>query len=163
MTQGHLFQLYNALIYPYLSYGILLWGFTYKTYLNKLVILQKKAVRIIGTVPYNSHTHGLFQTFKILKLNDIYKLYLGKHTFMKLNNLLPKPLLGNMTLCEEVHSHNTRQASQILKKRTRTALVANSFINKGPEYWNGLPMNLKTSFSTKSFNKHHRTHLLMVA
>ena len=99
----------------------------------------------------------------MLKLNDIHKLYLGKHMFMKINNLLPKPLLGNITLCEEVHSHNTRQASKIFKKSTRTALVANSFVNKGPEYWNGLPEIIKKSYSTKCFNKHHRMHLLMVA
>ncbi len=30
-----------TMVLPYLNYGILVWGNTYKTYLNKLVKLQK--------------------------------------------------------------------------------------------------------------------------
>ena len=36
-----LHTLYCTLILPYLSYGILIWGNTYKSYLDKLVKLQK--------------------------------------------------------------------------------------------------------------------------
>ena len=33
--------IYYTLVYPYLTYGIILWGSTYKTYLKKLFIIQK--------------------------------------------------------------------------------------------------------------------------
>ena len=36
--------IYYTLVYPYLTYGIILWGSTYKTYLTKLFIIQKKIV-----------------------------------------------------------------------------------------------------------------------
>ena len=42
-----LVKLYYALIYPFLTYGILIWGNTYDTTLKPIFILQKKAVRII--------------------------------------------------------------------------------------------------------------------
>ena len=41
-----LLQLEYALIYPYLLYTIPIWGFTYKSYLHKISILQNKAVGI---------------------------------------------------------------------------------------------------------------------
>jgi hypothetical protein len=36
-------NLYYALIYPFLTYEILVWGSTYKTTLQPLVVLQKKS------------------------------------------------------------------------------------------------------------------------
>ncbi|KAK2153698.1 hypothetical protein NP493_2271g00006 [Ridgeia piscesae] len=35
--------IYYTLVYPYLTYGIILWGSTYKTYLTKLFIIQKNS------------------------------------------------------------------------------------------------------------------------
>ena len=46
-----LHTLYCTLILPYLSYGILVWGNTCKSYLDKLINLQKLAIRTIC----NSH------------------------------------------------------------------------------------------------------------
>ena len=48
--------LYYALIYPFLTYGILVWGNTYQTTLQPLVILQKKQhvlslIRVFKNIP----------------------------------------------------------------------------------------------------------------
>ena len=37
-------QLYFTMVQPYLTYGIILWGSTYQSYLKRTVILQKKAI-----------------------------------------------------------------------------------------------------------------------
>lgn len=34
--------IYYTLVYPYLTYGIILWGSTYKTHIEKVFIMQKK-------------------------------------------------------------------------------------------------------------------------
>ena len=52
--------LYCTLIQPYLSYGILIWGSTCKSYLDKLVKLQKWAIRTVCSSHYRSHTGHLF-------------------------------------------------------------------------------------------------------
>ena len=39
--------LYNTLILPYLTYCITVWGKTHKVYINDIILLQKKIVRII--------------------------------------------------------------------------------------------------------------------
>ena len=40
-------NIYQALIYPILSYGIVAWGQACKTYLDKILILQKRVIRMI--------------------------------------------------------------------------------------------------------------------
>ena len=47
---------YCTLILPYLSYGILIWGNTSKSYSDKLVKFQKWAIRTISNSHYRSHT-----------------------------------------------------------------------------------------------------------
>ena len=50
-----LYGIYNSLIFPYLSYGLVAWGQASKTHLDKLLILQKRAVRLINFAPFRSH------------------------------------------------------------------------------------------------------------
>ena len=46
---------YYALVYPYLTYGNLVWGNTYPTRLQKLLNVQKKIVRLISFKSYMEH------------------------------------------------------------------------------------------------------------
>ena len=77
-------NVYYAIIYPFLLYGIVVWGNAGKTLLTPLHVMQKKFVRM---ATYNdshptsgplSHTPPLFFKLKILNIFDIYKLQLAK-------------------------------------------------------------------------------------
>ena len=160
LTTGHLLMLYNALVYPYLTYGLLLWGSTFRSHLNKLIVMQKRAVRTIVLAPYNSHTHDIFLRLNILKLDAIYQLYLAKYMYLQLHDLLPDPLLKAHRLCGDIHTHYTRQTKQLHKKMTQSAIVAKSFIKRGPDYWNQLPEDIKRCATLKSFNTRHKIYLL---
>ena len=58
-------NLYYSPIYPFLIYGILVWGYTYQATLHPLVILQKKMIRIITFTNYYEHTSPLFESLNI--------------------------------------------------------------------------------------------------
>ena len=60
-------MLYYALVYPYLQYCITVWGSTYPTNLNRLVILQKRVIRIIDKQDFGVHTSSIFNELKIFK------------------------------------------------------------------------------------------------
>ena len=68
-------KLYYAIIYPFQIYGLLAWGSTYPTTLKSIVILQKKAVRIITSSKQYAHTSLLFHQLSILKLSDLVYAY----------------------------------------------------------------------------------------
>ena len=65
-----LITLYNALILPHLTYGVLAWG-----YESDIIFkLQKRALRAVTSSRYNAHTGPLFIKMKLLKVKDIHKL-----------------------------------------------------------------------------------------
>ena len=55
-----LISLYYSIIYPYVIYCNLIWGNTFKSKLQPIFILQKRAIRIIRKVGYLAHTNVLF-------------------------------------------------------------------------------------------------------
>ena len=55
--------LYKSLIASYLNYGFILWG----KESQKVLTLQKKAIRLISNSSCNSHTNPLFIQHKLLK------------------------------------------------------------------------------------------------
>ena len=65
-------SLYYSLVYPYLTYCVSVWGSTYQSNLNRIIILQKKIIRIISKVSFDAYTGVLFKEQEILKLSDIY-------------------------------------------------------------------------------------------
>ena len=66
-----LLSLYYALIYPFLTYGIILWGNTYKTTHQPIFILQKRAMRLITFFRFDEHSSPLFKSLEIIKFKDL--------------------------------------------------------------------------------------------
>ena len=64
--------LYNSMILPYLYYFNLAWGGTYKTNLQRIVILQKRVLRIVNDSTYDANTGPIFKKRKLLKFRDIH-------------------------------------------------------------------------------------------
>ena len=55
--------LYHTLIHSHLSYGIIVWGH----YCDRLIKIQKKALRVVNLSKYNAHCDPLFKKFKIAR------------------------------------------------------------------------------------------------
>ena len=77
--------LYCTLVLSYLNYGILIWIDTCKSYLDKLIKLQKWAMRTVSNSHYRSHTGPIFAKYNVLTVTDMRTLELG--TFMYRNSV----------------------------------------------------------------------------
>ena len=55
LVKSSLKMLYYALVYPYLQYYNIVWASTYPSNLNRIVILQKRIVRILSKGKFDSH------------------------------------------------------------------------------------------------------------
>ena len=71
LPQKALKTLYHSLIHSHLNYCPSIYSCTSKSNLDKLFILQKKAIRIITNSPYHAHTEPLFTKLNILPLAKI--------------------------------------------------------------------------------------------
>ena len=73
--------LYYSIIYPYLEYCNLVWASTYSSNLCCIVLLKKRAIRILNESEFYAHTDPLFTKLNILKFEDIHLLQLGQFMY----------------------------------------------------------------------------------
>ena len=60
-----LIHLYNSFVFPYLIYGVEVWGNTNAVHLDPTIKIQKKVVRTITFSHYLQHTEPMFDTLNI--------------------------------------------------------------------------------------------------
>ena len=68
--------LYYSMFYSFVSYGITVWGLTHKSYLDPIIIAQKKILRVMTFSEINAHTAPLFSQLGILKVHDVHQFHL---------------------------------------------------------------------------------------
>ena len=112
LPQNIMKMLYNSLVLPHLTYGIILWG----KKLKRIVKLQKWALRTIVNAKYNAHTTPILNKHKLLRVDDIYKLTAIKIYHKYKNDRLPPFFTEIFELRQPLpaHNHNLRQRQQRL-------------------------------------------------
>ena len=108
-----LYFLYCTLVLPYLNHGILIFGDTCKTYLNKLIKLQKWAMRTVSNSHYRSHTSPIFAKYNVLRVTDMYALELGTFMYRNSINKLPSSFNNYFTKRSDVHNYPTRHGNHL--------------------------------------------------
>ena len=103
--------IYFAIFDSYLSYYCLVWAQNCST-IQRIVILQKKAIRIINFQPRNSHTSHLFKQSSILKFQD--KICLENILFISksLSNLSPSVFNTWFSFSSDQHNYETSSSTQ---------------------------------------------------
>ena len=156
--------LYFSLVHSHISYGILIWGCTYSSILNSLVLTQKKFIRILAGANLFDHTSVLFKNLLILKLQDLYKFNLGIYMFKLLK------LGRNPTIMNEIniynntvsHTYNFRSSTNFKLPLQRTNIGQRTLFFSGPKLWNYLPDNIKSITNLYLFKKHLKNYFLNV-
>lgn len=139
-------MLYNSLIRSHLEFGILAWGGVNQAKLNKLLNIQKKAVRNISGRSMLSHSDPLFRSLQILKINDLYKFNSSIFMFKYLSNQLPESF-NNMLV--PFNAPNRTLSYKI--PRSRTNHLKQFPLPSLPRTWNLQPLDIKQSTSLNIF------------
>ena len=112
--------LYYSLVYPYLSYCNITWASTYETNLNRIFILQKRAVRVLTNSDFRAHSAPLFLQLKILDIFKLNAFHVAEFVFCYHHQILP-PLFSNLFLLnKQVHNYHTRSADDYRSHNCRT-------------------------------------------
>ena len=139
-----LLSLYRALFESILTYGILVWGGTYKNALHSLEIIQKSILKIIFKKHRLYPSHLLFSK-NILNVRCLYILAVAKFMI----NYESKPLIK--------HNLGTRnrQYENLSLPMNKTTLNLKSILYFGPKIYNKVPISIRSSKIHKgsAFNK----------
>ena len=162
ISQEVLNILYYSLIHPHLSYGNIVWASTYPSNLQKLLIAQKKFVRLATFSNYLSPSAPLFKNLQIMSVYDINILQscVFTYKYIQLSHLLPKSFHEFFTVNSQVHSYNTRQTDKLHPPFCRTTHTQFSFAHRGSILWNSHLHVVKLSSSLNTFKLRLKAYLL---
>ena len=130
------------MILPHLTYGIC--GHCSKYLLQKLTLLQKRALRVITNSHYLAHTEPLFAKLEILSLPDLYIFHIAVFMYSAVNKLLPESF-NNVTYKYSINNYSCRNSHDLYIPFYRYEVSRASLCYQGPQIWNDLSKNLKES------------------
>lgn len=144
--------LYFAFVHSQLSYCLEAWGGTYKTYLDPVSRLQKRAIRMIT---YSNNTHPsrpLFQQLRILPLSMAYKLKIAEivNNVIKSNNPLPLSLFRLPMKQTRAATNNLFNLPPCYNMYGRRLLEYS-----GAHVWNEIPNEVKEKNNFSASLKHY--------
>uniref|UniRef100_A0A672Z783 Reverse transcriptase domain-containing protein n=3 Tax=Sphaeramia orbicularis TaxID=375764 RepID=A0A672Z783_9TELE len=151
LSKKCLHMLYCSLVMPYMSYCVEIWGNVYKTNLDPIIKLQKKAIRVINKAGYLQSSNPLFVESGLLKFLDI--VYLKTMEFMfhvKSKNL---PFCIQKIFKLRKGHYNLRGMFVFEKCKVRTNVKYHSVSVIGVKLWNELKDEVKLCSSLLSFKK----------
>ena len=170
-------MLYHSLIFPHLIYAVELWGSADISHLDRILILQKRIVRMLTYSDKRQDdfsfpsANPLFFRLEILKIHDLFKLKIAKFIYNCLKKLTPTNFITWFNLTSQLHNHNTRSKFIDINNLTTTnnlfipiARTSHYGLKKikvhGPKIWNDLPPPLRIKNSYGSFINGLKSYLI---
>ena len=140
------------------SFFDVVWGSTYVSNLQKLVILQKRIIRMIMGAKPRDHTGPMFLKLGLLKFVDINKYLIA--VFMHRNHIARTPdvFIDYFKRIQDVHHYATRSCSGLYAMQVKTDLGKTSISYIGPIIWNKiLSVGINPDTSECVFSKSLKT------
>ena len=129
-----------------------------KIHLNKLLVLQKRALRLINFASFQTHAIPFFEYHKILPLNSLYFKLISIIMHDLSNGLAPVKITKLFTPASLTHKYSTRfsAAGNLSIKFSRTQHMKKSFLCTGA---NNIPTSIPVLPKYEFKQSVHRRHL----
>ena len=140
-----LLTIYRSLILPFFTYGITVWGQACESYLNKILTLQKRVIRLVYFADKKTHAAPLFVSAQILPLHFLYHRSLAILMHDISTHSAPPNLLNLFQKVSSIHTYKTRSSTSknFYTNKPNLKIQQKSFSSHGAKLWNGLPMHLR--------------------
>ena len=133
-----LLLVYYGHVQSHLNYGVILWG--NHTAFRRLLLLQKRAVRIINGAKPRDHCKPLFVRNCILTLPSLYVL--ACLCYVKKN-------LNDFNSFSDIHYYSTRNNSNLYQPKCKYSATQHNFSYTSVKLFNHLPQAIRNlSFLT---------------
>ena len=109
---------------------------------------------------YNYPTHDLFSNLKILNIDNLYRLNLGKLMYRFTKGLLPNCLTNLFDMNYDIHHYQTRHCNRVHIPSNKCTAYSQSFLFRAPKLWMDLDETLINSYSLNKFKQLYKRLLL---
>ena len=136
-----LVNIYNALITPYLTYGLISWGGARKTYLDKIPDPSKTCGMLDIFCKQTRSCHFLFVNVYVLPLNFLYyESVLNLMHYTDERNA-PINILNLFSRTSNSHYYSTLSSTSqnFYIKKSTLDIQKNAFSRVGAKMWNEMP------------------------
>lgn len=144
-----LLNIYYSLVNSRLSYLNVVWCSGYKTSLNKLGILQNKAVKNIFNLPYRYRTIDLYTKYPLKSIDFLYKF----NTIMFIRKNLQNRIHSNISFSSNTSNYETRNKSKIQLNNINNNYGKFDIKFNGAKLYNSLPTELSSITNILTFKK----------
>ena len=145
-------SIYNAIILPHLNYCNEIWGKTYKVHVDKLYILQKRAIRLVTNSDFRSPISlPHFVKLKIIPLFELVKLNISIFMFKYHKGILPAVFNNMFKTNSSFHNYHTRTRNNLCVPTTRSTIRTHSIRFTGVHEWNSICQGFKSSSTLSRF------------
>ena len=152
--------LYKAFIQPHLSYGVEVWGSTYKSNLNCIYLSQKMAMRAITFSPLRTDSKALFQSLNILNIFQLHELLVSTFMYDLVKGFLPHSLVDYCQMIQHRYATRRKESGLLYQPKCKTTQGQFCISFVGTKLWNDLPDEIRLKTSRLSFRRHLSTYLL---
>ena len=138
-------HIYRSLIQPHLLYGITAWGRANKIHRNKILSLQKRALRLMFFGDYKAQAVPFFISSSLLPLDLLYFKSVAVLMYDVSNNTSPPQISNLFHYQHNIHSHNTRSSTRgnFFLEYSRLDKLNMSFSRNGVRVWNNLSNEIR--------------------
>ncbi len=152
LTPRALKTLYFSLVHSHLLYCINIVSCTSQSNLNRILKLQKKAIRIISNANASAHMEQLFLNHNILSFDKL--ITQGRLHLMHsiINEYCPDSFLNIFNNnASRNNGHNLRNASDLVLPQPRIELFKKMLLYTLPLTWNNLNITIKAQTNKTTF------------
>lgn len=139
----NLIIIYYSLVQAVLSYGIIAWGGCSKTFIQKLITVQKCILKIILHKPKTYNSELVYLESKVFSIYKLYTFNILKYY----NNYINRVYI--------THNYETRKKinKDVITNKVIKHIGQQSFEFIAPKMYNILPKEIKNIIGTSKFNK----------
>lgn len=150
-------MLYFSMIHSRISYLVGVWGGVCDSVLRPLRILQKRALKYVRRVNCRFPSRDLFtcQDFRVLTLNNLYKLAVGKFVHNCVRNLS----FHTLTFESAPHTYDTRHRSRLRRPLFRRGFASSAVSYTDPAVYDTIPNEIRSMESPDLFLKQFKSWL----
>lgn len=158
LPQDVLMTMYHSFVHVHLCYIVGLWGDAAATFLDKIQVLQNRALKLVMGLPLRTSTFELYSVHvkTVLPVRALHKLSVLKY----LKQCLNREAYNNLEYNFKRRISNLRDNYRLARPTVNNGFGRSQLEFCAPTYFNRLPIEIRQEISTESFVSKVKDYLL---